>query len=266
MGDVYSVCDRRGHGSELYGVVEDRTMKKAAMLFCLAGLMLTGCKAAPPLAAQVAPVTPALATSQALVAPTVLTEQQMRHVMNVSSDQATLWGLDYSQSYLYNSGICSNTCAGADGKTYRSGQYYVLKDAFSGNANFVGAGTLTKGSYYRYVYQVPEGQALVINKLDGNGTVYVNGFPASVQRGFWLGYASGGGTSYPDKGLSPINYLFGPGSLVVVTFYPNMCYESYSSSYYGQYITRSYTNLNISGFTVSPQLLSSIGVTANMVK
>jgi hypothetical protein len=84
---------------------------------------------------------------------------------------------------------------------------------------------------------VPDDQVLILNQVDGGGSISINGY----------------GYHVPQTGMQ---YMFGPGELVVFNFGPNVT-NSYSGSTSRTII---YQGLAISGYTISPDLLGGQGL------
>jgi hypothetical protein len=181
--------------------------------------VLTGCHTAIP--TMSAPAAAVSATAK--VAP-ALTGTQVRRLLAVEGG-AALWGINYSQHQ-----------SRSWGKSYN-------KTTDTGNAAFTGKGTLVRAAFNRYVYQVPDGQVLIHNKVEGgnganySGAIAVNGFGVGVTN------------------TAELNYVYGPGELVVFTFNPAQSY-AYNGSGSGY---TNYYGVSISGYTASPDMLASLG-------
>jgi hypothetical protein len=176
-----------------------KTLIAAALV---AAPLLTGCQAAAPAAPQAKPV---------------------RHVMEAASS-GTLFGVQFGGSYYSNN--------------YRdSHDNWTTSETWNTGASLSGKGTLVKASPFRYVYQVPDDQVLILNQVDGGGSISINGY----------------GYHVPQTGMQ---YMFGPGELVVFNFGPNVT-NSYSGSTSRTII---YQGLAISGYTISPDLLGGQGL------
>lgn len=191
--------------------------------------LLTGCQSqALPVGSDV-PSTPSFSIRETapLARPKVLSETQTRRLMQVAGT-ASLWGARYTQSVVR-------------GAYYDRNRRLTHYNNTSGDAAFSGKGELVRVSYNRYLYRVPADQVLVLNTVEGNGTVYVNGY--------------GLGTNQPRA----VHYLFGPGENVVLNYTPNVSHTRHIDG------RQTYTNyayyhpVAMSGFTVSPNLLGGTG-------
>lgn len=206
-------------------------MKKLPALASLLMLAaLTGCQAVAPVAV---PATPSLGTPAFSVtaapegpAPRVITGPQLRRVLAADAS-ATLWGINYSLT---------------ENRTWskKRGETKTFRVSYS----FAGRGELIKADYDRFVYQVPDDQVLIINKLVGgnNATTYANPYQGTV-------ILNGFGVHIYDHDA---HYVFGPGELVVIKMQPNFLYahngdDSGYTNYHG---------LHLSGYVGSPDLLT----------
>lgn len=192
--------------------------------------LLAGCQSqALPGAVGAPPSSFSVRTTAPAAAPKVLSEAQVRRLMQVAGT-ASLWGATYSQSYQEGTR-----------QPVRGDYVYEHYRNFTGNAAFSGKSELLRLAYNRYVYRVPADQVLVLNTVEGRGTLYVNGYGISAGQ--------------PRS----VHYLFGPGELVVFNFTPTL---SGTSGWDGRQVYQrsySYYPLAVSGFTVSPSLLGGTG-------
>lgn len=175
--------------------------------------LLAGCQMSP--AAAPAPVARTAAATP-LTAHAKLSESGLRHVLDNS---ATLWGVQFGGSY--------------SSYDYRDpSDHWATRETWNVNATLSGPGQLIKASRDRYVFQVPDGQVLVLNQVAGVGSVAINGF--------WYSAAQ------PN-----MHYVFGPGELVVLTFTMTQMNTYYSQTSRGW----SYQPLAISGYLADPALI-----------
>lgn len=143
--------------------------------------------------------------------------------------QKAIWGKWFNGKWWYD------TITG-----YAKLNEYVPDAQFSSNSDLI------KASYDRYVYQVPEGQVLVLNQIQGLGKIYVNGFQL---------------TASDDS--RTIQYLIGGGELVTFRFDPTTgLKKTRTTGGKGDgtdiNVDVSYT-VSISGFTVNPEALNGRG-------
>jgi hypothetical protein len=206
-------------------------MKKLLALAPLLMLAaLTGCQAAAPVAAPATPwlSPPAFSVTGAPEgpAPRILTGSQLRRVLAADAS-ATLWGINYSLSEHRS-------------WSKKRGETKTFRVSYA----FAGRGELIKADYDRFVYQVPDDQVLIINKLVGghNATTYANPYQGSV-------ILNGFGVQIFEQDA---HYVFGPGELVVIKMQPNFQYAFNGDD-------SGYTNyypLSLSGYVGSPDLLA----------
>lgn len=200
-------------------------MKKLLALAPLLLATLTGCQAAAP--APTAVAAPALSVTGAPEgpAPRVIAGPLLRRLL-AADTSATLWGINYS--------LTENRSWNKKGET----------KTFKVSYTFAGRGELIKADIDRFVYQVPDDQVLIINKLVGgnNATTYANPYQGTV----WL---NGFGVHIYEHDA---HYVFGPGELVVIKMQPNFLY-AYNGDNSGY---TNYHGLSLSGYVGSPDLLA----------
>ncbi|HEY9720861.1 MAG TPA: hypothetical protein V6D47_02540 [Oscillatoriaceae cyanobacterium] len=215
--------------------------------------LLSGCQTLPTLVPPAAPASPS-ASHQ------LQDETPGRHLLETNgSNDACIWAMQYEQSQvtvmtgisLYQSSppawiqTYKNQVALPAGalllenyaEEFNSSQVRQFATYLTGNADFVGKGSLKKASYNRYIYQVPDNQMLVINHLAGSGAISMDGYSVDASRG-------------------DVHYVFGAGEIVVFSFSPTRHFVNTTVNSEGHY--SGYDGLTIEGFTVSPNVLGGV--------
>lgn len=178
-------------------------MFKALFCTALIASLLTGCKAAAPVAAPVAP-------------------HATYHTLDAGASSATLFGMRVT---ILNDRIAP--------PVYDT----RFSDRWQSQIQSANSDALTKASYNRVIYQVPDDQALVINQIQGSGSITINGYPINVPQ-------------------ADTHYVFGPGELVVFNFSPTYSrYEDKSRWGIDFRVIDWYNPISISGYTADPAML-----------
>lgn len=198
-------------------------IKQLSALTLLGALFLTGCRS---------PAAPVLAAT----APRTLSDQQVRRVLALGP--TSIWGLAHTQRF------------DGDFLAGKAGYKFDLKVRWTSNYSTPDATPITRLSHNRYMYKVPADRALVLNRIDGRGSVFINGYEVPVK-------------TYFDGVRNAIHYVFGPGEEIVLNFAPEFLDGSASdripgSIRYAMYTT--YHPLSLTGFTIDPSLLGSMGL------
>lgn len=148
-----------------------------------------------------------------------------------ATGSAALWGINYSQVRVHIWGKNTTTGVRFD------------NDVLTANPVFSGKGELVPLTAGSYVFRVPDDQVLVINQIEGQGVIFINGYGAQAY----------------GAPLS-VQYVFGPGELVGIRFAPVVTGSGKvtNKKYYDRHDT-SYSRLHISGYLADPSLFNGAG-------
>ena len=212
----------------------------------LALLFLAGCQAPAPSAP---PVVAKGGLHQAAPKPLrVLPEAAKRRLLAAEPALSRLWGFQFQQAWWDFSFLATGGHEEVNDKAVPGSKLVRLATKYWGvrvengwryKGTYSGDGELRHLDQARFLYKVPAGRVLILNRAEMPGRIAINGFPLAT-------------TAWERTNqLETVDYVFGPGEEVLFTF----PFNAYSGNDRGQ-ISYGWddTPAAISGMTADPAI------------
>lgn len=187
----------------------------------MAMMAMTGCQA-PAMAPPVAPGPPMAALKPLRVLPA----EAKRRLLSADPALSRLWGLQVRQAWWEFSFLALGERKDVAPRVTEGQKLVKIKKGRFGarvelgwryDGTFSGDGAIQHLDQARFLYEVPAGRVLILNRAEFPARIAINGFPLAV-----------GGWERTHQ-LDTVDYVFGPGEQVLFTF-PHRAYTGNDSS------------------------------------